>query len=248
MGVVVRLEVRMNGVTIGEEPLRVEDLLAVVQRAPVEVGPGARSRIEASHAVVDEVLATGTPIYGLNTGVGHMKDTLLSEEQMRAQQEMLLMTHAGGLGPPLPTDVVRAAIMVRLNGIARGGSGASLEAAETLAAMLNAGVHPIASTIGSVGAGDLPQMASIALVVIGAGRAELDGDVLSGEEALKRAGITPLRLGPKDGLALMSANGISIGQAALVVGRAELVAGAVDVAAALSLEAKAGNPAITLSA
>jgi histidine ammonia-lyase len=91
-------------------------------------------------------------------------------------------------------------------------------------------------------------MASIALVVIGAGRAELDGDVLSGEEALKRVGITPLRLGPKDGLALMSANGISIGQAALVVGRAELVAGAVDVAAALSLEAKAGNPAITLSA
>ena len=111
-------------------------------------------------------------------------------------------------------------------------------------AMLNAGVHPVVPEIGSVGAADLGPMAGMAQVAVGQGRAEYQGELLSGGEALRRAGITPLALSGKDGLALVSANGVSIGHAALVVARAERVADAADVAAALSMEATAANPSI----
>ena len=119
--------------------------------------------------MVDAALATGKPVYGLNTGVGHNKDTRLPDEALRAMQRMLLVTHSGGVGEPAPTDVVRAAMMVRVVGMARGGSGATPAAAEVLIQMLNARVHPIVPLDGSVGAGDLGQMASIGLVVIGMG-------------------------------------------------------------------------------
>jgi histidine ammonia-lyase len=236
----------MNVVTISEAPLRIDELLDVARGARVELAPDARSQVLAGRAVVDDALTTGEPIYGLNTGVGHKKDIRLSEAEVRTQQETLVMTHAGGLGDSLPTEVVRAAILVRLNGIARGGSGASLAAADVLAAMLNAGVHPVIPNTGSVGAGDLGQMAGIAMVAIGRGTAEFDGERLSGAEALRRARIEPLALGPRDGLALISANGISIGHAALVIARLERGAAMADVALGLSLEATAGNPSIAL--
>ncbi|MDP9224414.1 MAG: aromatic amino acid ammonia-lyase [Actinomycetota bacterium] len=236
----------MDVVTVGQSPLAIEELLDVVRGARVELGPDARSRILASRAVVDEVLAGAEPIYGLNTGVGHGKDVRLSQEELRTQQEMLVITHAGGLGGRLPTELVRAAIMARLNGLARGGSGVSLAAADTLVAMLNAGVHPIVPRTGSIGAGDLSQMASIALVAIGRSTAEFDGEILPGAMALQRAGIGSLALGPKDGLGLMSANGISIGHAAVVIARIAQLAHAADVAVGLSLEATGGNPSTTL--
>jgi histidine ammonia-lyase len=198
--------------------------------------------------VVDAALAAGEPVYGLNTGVGHNKDTRLPADALRAMQRMLLVTHSGGLGDPAPVDVVRAAMMVRVVGMARGGSGASPAASEVLTKMLNAGVHPTVPLDGSVGAGDLGQMASIGLVAIGMGRARHGGEVLSGGEAVARAGIAPLELQPKDGLTLASANGISIGRGALVLRRAAGVAALADVGAALSLEALRGNPSITLAA
>ena len=195
---------------------------------------------------MNDALAADKPIYGLNTGVGHLKDVRLPHEELRRAQEMLVRTHAGGLGPPETTEVVRAALVVRVNGISRGGSGASLAVAEVLTAMLNAGVHPIVPRYGSVGAADLPQMAAIALVAIGEGRAEYRGETLPGGEALRRAGIVPVALEPKDGLALVSANGISVGNGALVIMRAADLAEAADVAAALSLEAARGNPSTIL--
>lgn len=236
----------MDVVTVSQSPLAIEELLEVVRGARVELGPDSRSRILASRAVVDDALAGIAPVYGLNTGVGHMKDVRLSEEELRTQQESLVTTHAGGVGPPLSTELVRAAIMARLNGVARGGSGVSLAAADMLVAMLNAGVHPIVPRTGSVGAGDLSQMASITLVAIGKGTAEFDGEVLSGAKALRRARIEPLALGPKDGLGLMSANGISIGHAAVVIARIARAAEAIDVAVGLSLEATGGNASIML--
>jgi histidine ammonia-lyase len=235
----------MDAVTITEPPLTIGELVRVASGARVELAPPARLRIRASREVVEAALAAGKPVYGLNTGLGHMKDVRLPEDALRSFQETMLAAHAGGIGPALPTSIVRGALVVRLNGIALGGSGASPAAADVLAAMLNAGVHPVVPGIGSVGAGDLPQMACIAMVAIGRGRAEYMGELLPGAEALRLAGITPLVLEPKDGLTLMSANGVAIAHAALVVTRAEEVAQVADVAAALSLEACRANPSVT---
>jgi histidine ammonia-lyase len=234
----------MTSVTITEAPLAVEDLLVVADGARVELGAGVRARIAASRAVVDRALAAGEAVYGLTTQVGHGRDTRLTEEEIQDEQRFLVLSHSGGIGPPLPARIVRAALAVRLNGIARGGSGAGVAVAEILAAMLNVGVHPVVPETASVGAADVGQMAGMAQVAIGLGRAEYCGEVLPGGEALRRAGIEPLVLGGKDGLALISANGVSVGHAALVVARAARAAEAADVAAALSMEATGANTSV----
>jgi histidine ammonia-lyase len=234
----------MTTVTITQAPLAIEDLLAVVDGARVELDDATRAGIAAGRAVVDRALAAGEAVYGLTTQVGHGRNTRLTEEEIRGEQLFLVRSHGGGIGPPLPTAVVRAALAVRLNGIARGGSGAGVPVAEILAAMLNAGVHPVVAETASVGAADIGQMAGMAQVAVGMGRAEYRGEVVSGAEALRRAGITPLELGGKDGLALISANGVSVGHAALVVARAAAAAEAADVAAALSMEATGANTSI----
>jgi histidine ammonia-lyase len=233
-------------VTISTAPLSVDDLLAVVDGARVELGAGARDAVAAARAVVDEALASSAAVYGLTTQVGHLRDTRLTEEEIRGEQQFLVLSHAGGVGPPLPVPVVRAALAVRLAGIARGGSGASVAAAETLAAMLNAGVHPVVAETGSVGAADIGQMAGMAQVAIGRGRAEYRGEVLPGGEALRRAGVAPLELSGKDGLALISANGVSVGQGALVAARADALTDVAERVAALSMEATRGNPSVAL--
>jgi histidine ammonia-lyase len=237
----------MGAVAITAAPLTIEELLAVADGAEVELGDDARAAITASRAVVDRMVEGDEPVYGLNTGVGHMKDVRLPAEELRAAQEMLLMTHAGGTGAPLSTERVRAAMAARLNGIARGGAGASVRVADVLVEMLNAGVHPIVPSRGSVGTGDLGQLAFVGQVAMGRARAELGGEILPGAEALRRAGIEPLRLEPKDGLAIMSSNAVSVGEAAIAVARANRAAARADVIATLSLEAVHGNPSIARS-
>jgi histidine ammonia-lyase len=237
-------DTQAESVTVSHAPMSVDELINVAGGAGLKLSPEARARISGSRAVVDAALDAGKPVYGLNTGLGHMKDVALPREELQRIQEALVSGHAGGVGPRLPAEIVRAAMTARVNGMARGGSGASLDAAETLVAMLNRGVHPIATAMGSVGAGDLPQMAAIASVAIGRGKAEYKGEVLDGRTALAHAGIAPLVLQPKDGLTLMSANGVSIGHGALVVARAARIADAADVAIATSLEAVGGNPSI----
>jgi histidine ammonia-lyase len=232
----------MGAVVLGEKQVTVEDVCAVARGVTVEIDRSGWDRITAGRAVLDAALAEGRPVYGVNRGVGHGKDVRLDDAEVRRVQRTLLETHSGGLGPAAPADVVRAAMLVRLAGMACGGSGASVAAVEVLLAMVNAGVHPVVPLDGSVGAGDLGQMAYVGLVAIGLGEAEYDGAVLPGAEALRRAGIAPLELRPKDGLTLMSSNGMSVGRGALVVERAARLAGLADVVAALSLEATEGNP------
>ncbi len=227
----------MRIVTIGKQPMTIEELLDVAAGSPVRLDEVARETIRASRAVVDKMLEGDAPVYGLNTGLGHLKDTRLPIEELRSTQMMLLMTHASGLGDPAPARLVRAAMAVRLNGIARGGSGASPAVADVLMAMLNAGVHPIVPSRGSVGMADLGQLASVGQVALGFGRAELNGIVMAGGEALADAGIEPLQLEPKDGLTFMSCNGFSIGGGALALARARDVTKLADVVAALSMEA-----------
>jgi histidine ammonia-lyase len=221
--------------------MRITELLGVADGARIELDPEVVDVIKDSRSVVESVLASGRAVYGLNMGLGHMKDTRLPAEQLRELQESMVDGHTGAIGPPLPTRVVRAAMAARVNGFARGGAGASLACAETYVAMLNAGVHPVVAGFGSVGASDLAQMAAIAQVAIGHGEAELKGETMPGREALRRAGIPTLRLEPKDGIALISANGISVGHGAVVVARAMEALELADLTAALSLEAMSGN-------
>jgi histidine ammonia-lyase len=234
----------LPAVLIDEDPLRPAEIVAIADGATVRLGDVARNRIRASRATVDALVEGDELIYGLNTGLGHLRNERLSREALGAGQPATLRMHAGGFGPPLDTRIVRAAMAVRVAGIARGGSGASPAVAHVLVAMLNAGVHPVVPQVGSVGAGDLMHMAAIGLVAVGEGTAGVRGEVLPGAEALRRAGIEPIALAPKDALSLISANGVSIGHAALVVNRAARLSEAADLVLAVSLEAIRGNPSI----
>src|SRR5581483_6125359 len=213
-----------------------------VEGAPVEVSAEVLARVEAGRAVVERVLQGDTLVYGLNTYLGHMRDEPVSTEMLLQYQVHMVVGHAGGVGAPLSDQDVRALMLARVAGIARGGSGAHPGALHAILAMLNAGVHPVVPEVGSVGASDLMHMAAVAMVAIGRGEARLQGEILPGAEALARAGLTPYVLQPKDGLALISANGASIGIGALVVRQAQRVAVLADTATALALEAIGGNP------
>ena len=200
------------------------------------------AKILASRAVVERAVAGDRLIYGLNTGLGHMRDERVPLEVLQRYQRQMIAGHACGIGPPLDSEDVRAAMLARVSGAARGGSGLTLEAVQLLVAMLNAGVHPIVPSAGSVGAGDLMHMAAIAVVMIGLGEAELNGELLPGGEALARAGLAPIVAQPKEGLALVSSNGVAIGSGALVAAEGQRLARLADLACALSLEATRGNP------
>ncbi len=230
---------------VGDRPLTIADVVRVAEGAEVILSGDALARIRAARDVVDELVNGDELIYGLNTGLGHMRDQRMPVEALRAYQDAIIVAHEGSIGEPLPVAVVRAAMLVRIAGLANGGSGASAGVAETLVAMLNRGVHPVVPAIGSVGASDLMHMTSIALVATGlGGRAVYEGETLAGPDAMRRAGLEPVRMEPRDGLALISANGVSIGQAALVAARAEHSADTADVVVSASLEAIRGNPSV----
>ena len=212
-------------------------VLAAVARegVPVAISDAASDRILESQRTVERAVAGDLPIYGVTTGTGPRVTSRIDA----GDAELSLRTLRGRavcVGDPLPREVVRAAMTARLNGICYGGSGASLDAARTLAAMLNAGVHPVVPRHGSVGAADLCLMAHVGLVVGGEGEAELAGRVLPGGEALAAAGITVPVLRQKDGLALCSASSVSAGAGALALERARRLLDLLQTAAALSME------------
>jgi histidine ammonia-lyase len=229
-------------VRLTTEGLAAEDVGRIARGATLELAPEVLLRVRASRAVVERALERGQPVYGLNTGLGSRRDRPVSPEDLDRYQVQMVMDHAGGVGDPLADEDVRAIMVARVAGISRGGSGAHPGALETLVAMLNAGVHPVVPSVGSVGASDLMHMAAIAMVVMGRGQARLEDRAMPGGEALARAAIAPHRLRPKDGLALISGNGVSIGLGALAALAAERTAVLADVAGALTLEAIAGNP------
>lgn len=222
--------------------LTIDDVGRLAGGAELECTPDVIGRVRASRAVVERALEGEGMIYGLNTGLGSRRDRRISRENLGRYQVQMVMDHAGGVGAPLADEEVRAIMAARVAGIARGGSGAHPGAFDTLVAMLNRGVHPVVPEIGSVGASDLMHMAAIAMVVMGRGEARLEGRAMPGGEALTRAGVAPHRLHPKDGLALISGNGASIGLGALAALEAERATVLADVAGALTLEAVAGNP------
>jgi histidine ammonia-lyase len=232
-----------DAVAVGAGGITPADVVRVARDgAKVELTSEVEATILAHRAVVDR-LATGERlIYGLNTGLGHMRDHRVEIDVLQRYQRQMIEAHASGIGPPLATADVRAAMLARISGAARGGAGLTLEAVQVLVAMLNAGVHPIVPEAGSVGAGDLMHMAAIACVMIGKGEAEVGGELLPGGVAMARAGLTPIVAQPKEGLALVASNSVAIGSGALVAEEALRLARLADLVCALSLEAVGGNP------
>jgi histidine ammonia-lyase len=206
------------------------------ERLRVELDPVALERVAAARAVVERYLADGLPAYGLTTGLGGRVVEPLAEDARALFSRQTIYGRATAVGPALPSEVVRAALAIRVNCLARGGAGARPELAEALVALLNAGVHPVVPETGSVGASDLCLLAHVGLVLLGDGSAEVDGEVVPGGAALARAGLGPLELAPKDGLALISSNAVSAAAAALALTDGRRALAAAQVAAALSLE------------
>ena len=209
----------------------------------------ARLRMEASRSVIERVVAEGRTVYGVTTGFGDLADVRIEPAQTADLQRNLVRSHAAGAGVPLPTDVVRAMLVLRANGLAVGLSGVRVAVAELLCGMLNAGVHPIIPSRGSVGAsGDLAPLAHLALVAIGEGEAEVGGSTMPGAAALASSGLEPLTLEAKEGLALLNGTQLMAGIGALAAADARRLAKTADVIGAMSLEAMEGTDATIVRA
>src|SRR5258705_3320070 len=247
--------------------LTLEQLLGIADGGePVALTDAARDRVRASRAVVDRRARGDEPAYGINTGFGSFAEVKIAPDALETLQLNLLRSHAAGLGDPLPVRAVRATMALRANVLAKGFSGLSVETLDALIALLNHGVHPRVPSRGSVGAsGDLAPLAHLALVLIGEGevldddqdddqrrerrdeepqrvpRARRSRSGIPGAEALKRAGLQPVRLGAKEGLALINGTQPSTAVLALALAAAEQVARAADIAAAMSIDALRGS-------
>jgi histidine ammonia-lyase len=220
--------------------LRLEDVWDVaVHRAPVGLADEARGHMEAARALVEAVTEN---TYGISTGFGRFVSEAIPPDQQGELQLRLLRSHACGVGEPYPAEVVRAAMLLRANALAKGFSGARVETVELLIECLNRGVLPRVPSRGSVGAsGDLAPLAHLALPLVGEGRAWFGGSLLGGAEALAGAGLEPVTLGAKEGLSLINGTQFMAAMAALALVRAWRLARTADLACALSLEALQGS-------
>ena len=203
----------------------------------------AAERMKASRAVVERLLESGKTAYGINTGFGKLASVRISPEQVRQLQVNLVRSHSCGVGEPLSTVETRAMMLLRANALAKGFSGVRPVIVETLCAMLNAGVHPLIPSQGSVGAsGDLAPLAHLAQVVIGEGYAEFRGKFVGGAEAMKQGGVAPAALEAKEGLSLLNGTQGMLALLCLALREADALADTADVAASLSLDALRGSP------
>src|SRR5215204_6675236 len=210
----------------------------------VSLAASARVRVEAARLTVEHIVAESRVVYGVNTGFGKLSDVTVPADELRDLQLNLVRSHACGLGTPLSEEETRAVVLLRANVLAKGFSGARAVVIETLLALLARGVHPVIPELGSVGAsGDLAPLAHLALCCIGEGEAVYRGERLPGGEALKRAGVEPVRLEAKEGLALLNGTQALTAVGALALERAERLARTADVSGAMSLEALKGTPA-----
>jgi histidine ammonia-lyase len=214
-----------------------------LQYEPVSLSPTAVARMNASRAVVEKLLAEGRTAYGINTGFGKLASVRISPEQVRQLQINLVRSHSCGVGAALSEAETRSMMVLRANALAKGLSGVRPVIVETLCAMLNAGVHPIIPSQGSVGAsGDLAPLAHLAQVVIGEGDAIFKSEKLLGGEALRRAGIAPVALEAKEGLSLLNGTQGMLALLSLALREADMLTDTADVAASLSLDALRGSP------
>ena len=227
------------------DSLTLAELVAIADgREQVSLAGAAAERVDRAREVVDRKAAGDEPVYGINTGFGALAETAVPRDALKALQINLLRSHAAGVGEPLPVRAVRASMALRANILAKGYSGIRRVTLERLIAMLNAGVHPVVPSRGSVGAsGDLAPLAHLALVLVGEGAATVGEapQVRPGGEALAAAGLEPIALEAKEGLALINGTQPSTAVAALALDGADRLARASDIALALSIDALRGS-------
>ncbi len=226
------------------DSLSLPALLAAADGAAVALAPSAAARIDAARRIVDRAAAGTAAVYGINTGFGALAETIIPPDALGDLQLNLLRSHAAGVGDRLPVRTVRATMVLRANVLAKGFSGIRRATLERLLDLVNHRIHPCVPSRGSVGAsGDLAPLAHLALVLVGEGTATVADDdrPRPGGEALATAGLQPLRLGAKEGLALINGTQPSTAVAALAIDGAARLARAADVAAALSIDALRGS-------
>jgi histidine ammonia-lyase len=234
-----------DSVTVDGRTLGIAEVEAVARGgARVVLDSDARIRVGNARRVVDEILASGEVVYGINTGFGKLAEVRISPDQLEQLQLNLLLSHSCGVGEPFAEDVVRAMLLLRANVLATGHAGCRPLVVERILELLDAGIHPVVPSQGSVGAsGDLAPLAHLALVLVGEGEAVVGGARLSGAAALERAGIEELHLEAKEGLALINGTQASAAVGALAIADARRLLDAADVICALTLDAMAGTDA-----
>jgi len=210
----------------------------------VSLARGARERVRATRAVIERAIASGAAVYGVNTGFGNLAGVRIAPAELETLQERLVLSHAAGMGEPLDEPSVRGMILLRANTLARGHSGVRDRIVDALVALLDAGVHPVVPSRGSVGAsGDLAPLAHLALVLIGRGEAWLGGRRLPAARALAEAGLEPLVLAPREGLGLINGTQAMTSLLALAALEARRLVRIADLVGALSTDALRGTDA-----
>ncbi len=230
-------------VPIDGASLGLEQFDAIVRRgAACALAAGALTAIDAGRATVRRVLEAGDAVYGVNTGFGDLATVRIAEDRIAELQRRLILSHAAGLGEPLEDEAVRGMLLLRANTLARGHSGVRRQVVEALIGLLDSGVLPLVPSRGSVGAsGDLAPLAHLALPLLGCGQVRIDGRAAPAAEGLRRAGLAPLALGPKEGIALINGTQAMTSLLALSCLEARRLVRVADLAAALSTDALRGT-------
>ncbi len=229
-------------VVINGRDLTVEEVIRVCrQNEKVEIAPEAKKAVQKARDYIEKKLEEGAVIYGLTTGFGKFSNVLISKEETAELQKNLIMSHTCTMGEPYPRQYVRAAMLLRCNALSRGNSGIRLSTVQTLIDMLNAGIHPVIPRKGSLGAsGDLAPLSHIALGLIGMGKVEYKGKIVDAKEAMSEAGIVPVELAAKEGLALNNGTQMMTAVGVNVLWDAMQLLKVADIATAMTAEALHG--------
>jgi histidine ammonia-lyase len=230
-------------VIIQGHALTSSDVLAVARNyAPVELGQEAIVRIKTARQLIDRMANEGRKVYGVTTGFGYLSRVRIPHEQLVELQHNVIRSHAAGVGEPLSEEIARAMMLLLAASLARGNSGVRCEVVELLLSMLNARFYPVIPSRGSVGAsGDLAPLSHLALTLIGEGEVIYQGERMTGNNALQKAGLTPLRLQAKEGVALINGTHMMTAIATLALADAQRLLRTAEVACAMSIEALMGS-------
>ena len=233
-------------VSVGAGPLTIADVVAVARHdASVELDPAALDAVEASRAIIEALADDTEPHYGISTGFGALATTFIPSDRRAQLQASLVRSHAAGSGPEVEREVVRALMLLRLSTLMTGRTGARRTTVETYAALLNADITPVVREYGSLGcSGDLAPLAHCALAAMGEGQVRVAGELVDAADALAAAGIRPLRLAEKEGLALINGTDGMLGMLALATYDLAALLTTADIAAGMSVEALMGTDAV----